>query len=908
MMFNLEKEIKDWKKSLRKNQSLEDGYIAELESHLRDEIEKEISLGLNEEEAFIKAKTSIGSSEKLASEYYKSDTKSISGKPSWEAPFWMPDLFFNYLKTGLRIFNRYKGFSFINLFGLIIGITSCALIAIYIVNELSYDKHHINSENIYRVAVKRSYPNQEIKSAATQRPFADYLRSNFPEVINAARVSKERAGNVIVKNGEKSFYENHLIFSDNNLFEIFTIPFIKGDPEAALSDPFSIVISEETANKYFGESNPIGKILSLKFKGGNEFFDYYISGVFENHENIKSHLNYDLIATYKNHPYVGSPDEQDNWEGLNLYTYIQLQSGLDIKKIEEKLNKKAIDKIALMLREELNISYEEYTAAGNGFSYFLQPLTSIHLYSDLSDELEINGDILYVYLFSVIAVMVLVLAGINFMNLSIARYSTRLKEIAVRKVFGSQRKQLIVQFLSESFVISFLALILSVIFVPVVLPYINSITGLDLSFNLLNYFLIIIGLSVFVVMTGLLSNLYPALYLSSNSPYFLLKGILFWGSSKKNRITNGMVVFQFVISISLIICTLVIAEQNKYLLNKKLGFEKDQVLIIEGSESVLGKSESFRNSLENYSDILSVTNSQAVPGNSIGITRLYIKDKPENKGSSVEWLTVGFNYLETFGLKLISGRDFNEEIGSDSMAVILNETAVKSLNLENPVGEIVLYEDRPYTIIGVLEDFHFSSLHRKIQPMAIFGPDPYNQNRPNQILALRIKKTNVQETINYIRERWGEFTQEQQFIFSFLDKKINSLYQRDLKTRNLFAFFTIDAILIGCVGLFGLSSFAIRRKTKDIGTRKVLGATTYQIIILVSSEFIKLVLTAYLVAVPISYFSMTLWLNEFAYSISLKIDLFIIGAVISILLTTLTVGYQTLTTALSNPIKALKYE
>ena len=906
-MFHLNKAVLTWKKSLRNNPSLEDGYIEELESHLRDKIDAYVNKGMSEEEAFKKAKEGIGNAKKISAEYFKTDTKHIRGKRSRQAPKWIPVLVWNYLKTGMRVIKRYKGYSFINIFGLAVGITSCILILLYILNETSYDKFYKNSDDIYRVAVERKFPNQKLKSAATERPLAKYLKDNLPGVIEATRISKERADKMVIKYKDKSFYEDKFILADQNVFKVFSIPFIEGNPDLALSSPFSVVLSKKTATKYFGNQDPVGKVLKLKFKGGNEFYDYKITGIIAD-QNYNSHFHYDFIASYKNHPYVGEERDQDNWNGLNLYTYLLLQHNVDVNQFDKRLNNVVKEKMFPVIQRKPGISITEPEQAKNYYSFFLQPLKSIHLHSDLYGEIEPNGDIYYVYLFGIIGVIIMLLASINFINLLTARSSTRLKEIGIRKAMGSQRKQLIGQFLIESLIFSAVSLTLSFIITFELLPVINSNANLNLSFNLIYNPLILTGLIVFVVLTGLLSYLYPAVYLSSINPASIFKGGALKGNTTAKSIRNGLVLFQFVLSISLIICTLIIAKQNEYLRNKKLGFDKEHVLVIDGTESILRNRSGFLKVAANDPRIQNVSNGQAVPGKQIGTTQLSVEGNQGAGSVSTNWITVGFNYITTLGLKLDKGRDFSKDFAGDSMAVILNEKAVAALNLKEPIGKKIIYEERSYTVIGVAKDFNFSSLHKKITPMAIFGPDPFNQNRPNQIMVVRMKPGDILSTINFLKKTWQKFSSGELFRYHFLNEDLNKLYKNDLVARNLFSFFTFIAILIACFGLFGLAAFSARQRSKEIATRKVLGATSFQMVLLLTNDFIKLITGAFIIASILSFFTMQQWLNGYAFHTTITYSLFVVAGVISIFLILLTVGYQAIKAASSNPVKYLRYE
>lgn len=811
-------------------------------------------------------------------------------------------MFKHYTTITIRNLLRQKVYSFINVLGLAIGMACCLLIFIYIQNELSYDRHHTN--NIYRVITKQNFANNTAESAKTPRSLAQILAHDCPEVLHATRLSREHAARVLVHHGPAQFYENGVVFADPNVFDVFTLPLVTGNPQTALQTPFSIVITKKMAQKYFGNADPIGQKLTLRLLGDGDLFDYTVTAIAQDMQS-NSHFMFDFLAAYQQHPFTTTNGkERKSFERLDIYTYLTLHPNTNLTELESKLPH------ILQTHQKPNPDTNRnpsLTTTGN--RYTLQPLTDIHLHSHFNDELRPTGDITYVSLFAAIAFFILLLACINFANLATARSATRAREIGVRKMFGSHQRQLVWQFLAESTLLSLISLILSVGLVEVFLPVFNQLANKSFEFGYLSQWHILptlIGLSLFV---GVLAGMYPAFYLSKFHPAAALKASA--NKAQRSFLRSSLVVFQFVISIGLMIGTVVILNQINYMSNKKLGFESEQVLIVEGTEILKHRPQAFQQAIRRLPGVLDAAHAESMPGRAFGKAMVKRKNTPKNASQSTQlsWMFTGFDYVETMGMKIIAGRSLSSAFPSDSMAVLLNEQAVTDLGLDNPIGQQVVWQDwRTYTIVGVVENFHFSSLHQSIGPLMMIGPDPEFVNRPCQLFAVRLNTNNLPTTLAALSATWNTFAPQQPFTYTFLNADLDALYHTEQKTGTLFSAFSALAIFIACLGLFGLAAFTAEQRTKEIGIRKTLGATVLGIVILLSKDFLKLVTFAFVVVIPIAYFGMRQWLNTFTYRINLGWEPFALVGTLALIIALSTVGYQSLKAALTNPIDALRDE
>jgi putative ABC transport system permease protein len=795
----------------------------------------------------------------------------------------------NYLKVAFVNLKKHKAFSFINIFGLAIGMACCILIAAYVFHELSFDRFHEKADRIYRLRSDLKIAGEELVVPKSSPPMADYLVQNYPEVIDAVRLRS--IGRVPIRYKENLDYEDNIFFADNSVFDIFSFPFIKGDPRTALSTAHSCVITEDLAHKYFGLEDPIGKLLNL-----NDQSDFTVTGVMENVPH-NSHFSFNILCSFETYARNNKPD-MNKWLSINNYTYILLAEGADYRQLELKLPAMIEKNIGVMLKYvkgELLLS--------------LQPLTSIHLRSDLMQEISGNSNIVYVYIFSAIALFILAIACINFMNLSTARSASRAREVGMRKVLGADRGKIIRQFLSESILNSIISCVMALIIVDLTLPLFRSISGIDLRIDYAqNFWLIpvLVGLAIFV---GLIAGSYPAFFLSAFQTTRILKGEYRAGKAG-NRFRSVLVVGQFAISVALIIGTIVVFNQLNYMKKTKLGFQKDQVVVIPVSdESTLSSLEPIRQELENYIGIVRVAASSHVPGQTTYFNPFLPEGFALNEMQYMGELYVDHSFIPTMGIEIVAGRNFSEEFTTDtSESVIINETAAQKFGWENPVGKTIgevsaSNKITKYTVIGVVKDFHMESLRKRITPLFIGCTTHYINS-----LSIRIKTENIPSTLSFLEKKIGEFDPYRPFEYAFLDDSFDAQYKSEEKLSRVFSYFAILGVFIACLGLFGLASFTAEQRTKEIGIRKVLGASVSGIVLLLSKEFTKWVLIANVIAWPLAYFISRIWLQGFAYRTSLKLSAFVFAAVISISIAVLTVSYQAIRSAVTDPVDSLRNE
>ena len=816
----------------------------------------------------------------------------------------------NYLKIAFRNFLKQKSYSLINIAGLAIGLSCFFLILLFILDELSFDKHFENSDSIYRVAVRESIGDQEISTAETSSPLWEALVQEYPEVKNATRI--EHTPNMLVRYEDKVFNETQFLWVDSTFFDVFSIKLLYGDKKTALKNHHTVVMSETVASKYFDNlSEAIGKV--VLYEDGTP---YRVSGIAENPE-PNSHFHYGMLCPLSSWEW----DYRPYWLNNYLYTYIVLQKNYPPNQLEAKFPAFVSKYVAPDIERGFHMSYDEFLAAGNKVEYFLQPLTDIHLHSNLSNELEPNSDITYVYIFSLVAFFILLIACINYMNLSTARSIGRNKEIGMRKVMGSNRGQLIKQFLFEAILISLSALLISVALVQLLLPYFNDIADKQLEVNYFGRWFILPVLCSITFIVGIVAGSYPAFFLSSFNPIIVLKGVSPTGLTSRSMMRSGLVIFQFVISIILISCTIIVYSQLQFIQNKRLGFSKENVVVIKrgwavgqnpdgtlqetpANETVI---DAFKNDLLQYPQILSAAGTTSLPGkdyfNFVGIPEGGSQDKQLN----FNYFLADYDFAKTLKLELIEGRFFSRDMASDTLAVVINETAAKTLGYRKPVvGKRIGFYGHPefhLNIIGVLRDFHYESLHRKVEPM-IIGL----QNLDRTYIAVRILPHNIAETIDVIKRTWERYIPYKPFEYFFFDEDYDHLYRAEQRTEKLFVIFSLLAIFIACLGLFGLASYTTELKTKEIGIRKVLGAPVSTIVARLSSEFTKWVILANLIAWPVAYFFVKDWLQDFAYRIDLTVWPFLLSGLIALLIAVATVSYQSIKAAFANPTESLRNE
>lgn len=818
-------------------------------------------------------------------------------------------MFRNYIKVAWRNIKRHKGYSFINIAGLAIGMAVCILILMFVRDELSYDTFHENKDRIYRLERQFLASDGSVRGAfcSLAPSFVPFLENDFPEMEHIVRLFG--TGDLLINVGDTYFLEERFYYAEHDIFEVFTIPLIKGDPQTALENPNSLVLSESMVLKYFGDEDPIGKLMKV----GSDREAYQVTGIMEDVPK-NSHLHYDFLASYitlkGRYPY--SRDGSDYFFGTTnfsdnvTHTYMRLAENANPADIAAR--------IPGFLDSHLP-AYEDDSGdivqPHQWNTLLMRKVTDIHLHSNTMNELEPNSDIRYVILFTLIAAFILIIACINFMNLSTARAAKRAKEVGLRKVVGANRRLLSTQFIGESLLTALLAMMLALVIVNVLLPSFSVFSGHDLGLSsLFNPVGLLLLLSVFLI-TGLAAGLYPAFYLSAYKPATILRGELSRGS-RGTLIRKGLVVFQFAISAALIICVGVVLKQMRFLQNADLGYQRENILMIPADSVVQANWWEIKQELLKNPNILAVTASKRAPtgrlldapGFAVEINGELLENPfgmPHNR--------VEHDFFKTYKMKIVAGRDFSREYPTDELeAVILNETAVRRLGLESPEEAIGLpvYVRGPNTrerIIGVVADFNYESMHNEIIPIIT-----YIRLEEMNTVSLRIRGSNVQETIAYIQSVWDTFNPGYPINYTFLDERINALYRNEARMMEMFGYFSLLAIFIACLGLFGLASFTTEQRTKEIGVRKVLGASISNIVILLSKEYSKWVLVANIIAWPVAFFIMRNWLNNFAYKASIGWTIFVLTALVTFLIALLTVSYQSVKAALGDPAHALRYE
>ena len=806
----------------------------------------------------------------------------------------------NYLKIALRNLKKHKAYTFINVFGLAFGMACCIAIALFVRDEVSYDRFVDDADRIYRVALDVSLQGQEIRTAYTSRPLGPTLRTDFPEVEYATRLWYDPAGSMVVRYGDRRFPEEAVFFADSNFFDVFALPFLQGDPQTALRDPFTIVLTASMARKYFGEENPMGRVLALREPSDRDIFEYTVTGVMADLPE-HSHMAFDFLASYV----TQRQSRSQSWLGFGVYTYIKLREDAEARAVEAKFPALFATYGGPQIQEAFGASLADFEAAGNHYRYVLQPLTEIYLHSNLEDELKPTGDARLVYLFAAIAVFVLLLACVNFVNLATARAARRTMEVGIRKTLGAQRFQLIGQFLAESTLLSLLALVLAVTIVQISAPLLSAITGKTLTLtaaDLLRFGPVLLGLGLFA---GLGAGAYPAFYMAAFQPLAVLKH---HGLGRRAWLRDVLVVFQFGIATALLACTAIVYTQMQYLLDKRLGFTPEQVVVIEGTE-VMRSREAFRQALRALPGVVRVTNASQVPGYPFDGSYFRMAGAPDDEVVALDYTYASYDYVETLGLELVEGRSLSRDFATDSLAVLLNETAVRQLGLDDPIGQQLVWPgESTYTIIGVLKDFHITSLHQAIDAVALLGPDPRNTNRPNLLAAARLRVDDLPETLATIETIWTQFAPQEPFVYAFLDQTFAQLYEAERRTSRLITFFAGLAILIACFGLFGLAAYMAEQRTKEIGIRKVFGATISGIVVLLSKDFARLVVVAIVLGAPLAYLTMQRWLEGFAYRVEMSWWIFLIAGLAALAIALATVSYQSIRAALADPVKALRYE
>lgn len=791
-------------------------------------------------------------------------------------------MFKNYLKVAARNMLKHKGYTFINVSGLTMGMTICLLIFLWVRDEMSYDRFHANADRIYRALWEARFGDNEWNDPLVGVPLAEALEKEFPEVERTVRFY---SGGFTLRHGDEYVREQNVIFTESSFFEIFTVSFISGNAATALHDPESVVLTAEAAQRYFPQQNPLGQTLAR-----NDGKLMRVTGVVKNFP-LQSHFQFEFLAPIQ--ALQRFEQRKTQWGSASVYTYVLLRAGESATALQNKLQAYV----------DQNVSGEEFRQTGNYNRYTFQPLLDIHLRSNLQYELAANGSLTYVYLFSIIAGFILLLACINFINLTTARSLQRAREVGIRKVLGSQRSQLIRQFLAESLVYVVSAILLALVLAELGLPSFNQFTGKQLAISFFTSPFAALVLSGLALVVTVLAGLYPAFFLSSFWPVEVLKGhtTAFTG---REALRKGLVIMQFCIAAGLIASTLVVRRQLHYLQNTRLGFDREQVLLIHRASALGNQHAAFRDRLIAQPAIAAAAAAQSLPGHIFDSTLFSLEQPANYQNTSLTYANVDEQYVEVLKLKIVAGRNFSKTFSTDSSAFLINQAAAKAFGWNEPLGkELSMGNFYKGPIIGVVEDFHFESLHHEMKPIVFI----FNRWRPSY-LAVRLRTGNVREGIAAVQKLWKEFVPASPLEYSFLDQNYQKLYDGEQRMSQVFTAFSVFSILIACLGLFGLTSFVAQQKTKEIGIRKVLGASVAGIVSLMSQGFIKLVLIANLIAWPIAYFAMNRWLQDFAYRINLGVEIFLFSGLLALAIALLTVSFQAIKAALTNPVEALRYE
>jgi putative ABC transport system permease protein len=805
-------------------------------------------------------------------------------------------MFKNYFKTAVRNLMKYKFISFINLFGLTVGLACCLLITTYILNELSYDRYNKNAKNIYRI--ERTFLNAEtgalsLQLGAVAPPFGPLLENDFKNIQQVTRLLP--ISSIPVKYGENIFNENGLFFAEENVFKVFDFKVTEGNPANALAEPFSVMLDQNIAKKYFGNKDPLNKVIRL----GNQF-DCKVTGVYKALPQ-NSHWHPELLVSFntlKDSAVYGAENLRTNFGNNAFYTYLLVPDHFNAQNFEAQMP----------AFQNRHIPAEGKMKASDYSVLSLRKLTDIHLYSHTDEEIEINGDVKRVYIFGAIALFILLIACINYMNLSSARSVLRAKEIGVRKTAGAVKGELITQFLSESVLIAWLAAALAFALTISALPWLNQLSSQNLSINDLSQWKVLMAILLMPFLVGILSGIYPAFYLSSFEPVKVLKGVIKKGGGNIS-FRKALVVFQFSISIVLIIATIIVVQQLNYMQNKSLGFDKDHVVTIGYNSGLNDSYQSFKDELLSNSNIKDVALSSRIPSGRL----LDSQGSQLNRGDSlapskadIKYVVADEDFIPAYGIKIVAGRNFSKDYGMDTSSFLINETAVKALGLksnENAIGKQFQYGDRKGTIAGVFNDFNFESLHQRIIPLVLLEStgDGYGN--------ISIKTSgNVPAALAQIEKVWKKYLPEIPYEYNFLDARYAKLYEAEQKESSILIIFSCVAILIACLGLFGLSAFTITQRVKEIGIRKVLGASTRTIVELISKEFLLLVVIAAVFAFPVAWYVMNHWLQNFAYRINIAWWVFVVAGIIAFFIAFATISFQAIKAAIANPVKSLRSE
>jgi putative ABC transport system permease protein len=805
-------------------------------------------------------------------------------------------MFNKLLKHSIRSFKRQRAYIIINILGLSIGIACSLLITLYVINEASYDRFNVKKDRIFRVILNGKIGGQEITGAFTPAVMGPTLPREFPEVEDFLRM--DDVGPTVVEFEQQIFTDNNIIQADSSFFNFFTIPVIKGDPDNLLNSPHKVVLSETTTKKLFGNENPVDKLIKI----GSDTTKYVVTGVMGDVPS-NSHFEASMVTSFMTNP----RSKEQIWLNNSFSLYLLLKPNSSYTTVDTKFTDLIVKHVGPEVQKYMGTTIEEFLKRGNKYRFFLQKLTDIHLDNTVQGGFKAPSDPKYLIIFGSIAILIVVIAAINFMNLATAQASRRAKEVGIKKIGGSTRGMLITQFLTESFILAFVSLIFAIVIIKLSLPYFNNLLGTSLALNLFTAWNTIPALLLFTVIVGIISGSYPAFFLSSFSPYEVLKG------NARNSMSNGrlrkiLVVFQFAVSILLIVGTLIMNKQIKYMLNKDVGFNKEHLMVIERAHIVGNKMKSFKENVKMLPGVINIASSTAIPGRTNNNNGYMIEGrKDETYLMTTSW--VDYDFIDTYGMRLDSGRVFNESFATDKQACILNESAMKNFSIADIEKTRIMRpgENGPVaiSIIGVVKNFNFESLRNPIQPYILLLQ---GENNYWGYITVRLSPANYSATINAIEKIWKEYSSNAPLQYYFMDADFDNMYKQEKQNAQMAMIFSLLAIFIAALGLFGLTSYTVEQKTKEIGVRKAMGSSIAGIYIEISKETIMLVSISALIAWPVIYYYAGKWLENFYYKINLGFFSFIAGLIIALGIALITISYRVIKAARVNPARSLKYE
>ena len=784
----------------------------------------------------------------------------------------------NLIKTAIRHIVKHLGYSILNILGLTLGITSALFLIIYVADEVSYDRYHEKADRIYRVSSTIKEPDDQFTWIVAQIPFGPQVVHDYPEVQSSVRfINMPRA---LYKYEDKEFNEENFFYVDSTLFDIFTYKVIKGEIKSALLAPKKIILTEKIANKYFGKTDPIGKTLTT----GTD--TYEVTGVIQDVP-TNSHFRFDAVAARNN-----LPKQLGNWGNFGVYTYLLFPDKFDTKAFEKKMEG-MYDAYMKTIFEPLKISIK----------YKLEPLTRIHLYSKNAAEPEPTGSITYVYIFAIVAIFLVLIASMNYMNLATARSTRRAREVGLRKVVGSRRGPLVLQFLSESMVFTLISLLISIILIIVLLPKFNLLAGKAFNIHVIYSPVVLLSLLAIILIVGILGGSYPAFFLSRFSPVTVLKGEVTQGSAG-SLFRKILVVIQFTVSVIMIICTLVVFRQLNYLKTSDQGFDQKNVVGLQLNGPMVRKYPVLKQSLLENQNIKYVTSTNTAVGEGSGKVIFNVETDQGMSQKGVNFAVIDHDFIETLGIKMLKGREFQQDMPSDTLTgVVVNEAFAKRMNWSEPIGKKV--ELKPFIdgrVIGVMKDYHQTGMYNSIESLMLLY-------RPlNNVIYIKLSGNDTKQTLSFIEKKWKEIFPDQPFVYAYLSERFNRQFEADDKRGLVFTMFTVLAILIACLGLFGLASYMVEQRTKEIGIRKVFGANENTILGLISKDFLILVTIGIVIAVPVAYYFMNRWLENYVYRTKIGVPLLLTAALLTILITFLTISYKSYQASIMNPARALKAE